>query len=226
MTHLAIALNSVRFYYPDHPNETVIDISDWSLAKGERAFVHGPSGCGKSTLLSLLGGLLSPNEGLVNVLGQNLEQLSGYERDQFRAQNIGYVFQQFNLIPYLNAVDNIRLANHFAKQKILQDQVASLLTRLNIQVSDWHKPARNLSVGQQQRVAIARALINQPEILIADEPTSSLDQANRDAFMQLLIEIVQANNITLLCVSHDLSLSKHFNRVETFNDFNHQGKIV
>ena len=221
MNTTAVDLSNVRFCYPDRTDIPVLDIPSWSLNIGEQAFIHGPSGGGKSTFLSILSGLLTINEGHISILGQRLDQMSNRQRDQFRANHIGYVFQQFNLIPYLNAVDNIQLASQFAQQNkkaLLQKEIRELLSALNIAESDWQKPTRNLSIGQQQRVAIARSLINKPELLIADEPTSSLDQTNRDAFMSLLMSIVENNGITLLFVSHDMSLSNYFSRVEALND--------
>jgi len=223
MTDLAVDLLHLRFSYPSEPESPVLDIPSWGLDKGEQAFIYGPSGCGKSTLLSLISGMLDCPQGQVAVLGTDISKLSNRQRDRFRAQNIGYVFQQFNLIPYLNAVDNIRLAAQFSNKKQqsnLQSDINSLLRSLNISENDSLKPTRLLSIGQQQRVAIARALINKPQLLIADEPTSSLDQDNRDAFVHLLMAMAQENNITLLFVSHDMSLATHFNRVESLSDIN------
>jgi putative ABC transport system ATP-binding protein len=219
---MAIELSNVRFFYPEQPNELILDIPSWSLPSGEQAFIHGPSGSGKSTLLSLLSGLIKPTSGQLSVLGQRLDQMTQRQRDQFRATNIGYVFQQFNLIPYLNAFDNILLASQFSKHKqsTINEDIQSLLIALNIDKTHWYKPTRTLSQGQQQRVAIARALINKPKLLIADEPTSSLDANNRDAFMKLLMPIVDSTNMTLVFVSHDLSLSHYFNRVESLSDIN------
>lgn len=220
---MAIELMNVRFHYPEQPNQTVLNIPSWSLSAGEQTFVHGPSGGGKSTLLNLLSGLLMPDEGQVEIFGQRLDQMTSRQRDRFRANHIGYVFQQFNLIPYLNAFDNTLLASQFSQRKKtpgLHGEIKKLLTALNIAESDWHRSTRNLSIGQQQRVAIARALINKPQLLIADEPSSSLDPINREAFMALLMSIVEDNRITLVFVSHDLSLSTYFNRVESLSDIN------
>ncbi len=220
---MAIELTNVRFHYPEQPTKTVLNIPSWSVPCGEQVFVHGPSGTGKSTLLNLLNGLLIPSTGQVNIFGQDVVQLTSRQCDQFRASHIGYVFQQFNLIPYLNALDNIRLASQFSQRKktpALQDEIKQLLNTLNIAENDWYQAARKLSIGQQQRVAIARALINKPQLLIADEPTSSLDHSNREAFMKLLLSMVAENDMTLVFVSHDLSLSHYFNRLESLNDIN------
>ena len=128
---------------------------------------------------------------------------------------------------YLNAIENIQLARYFSKlqsepksKSSLNAEIEALLKSLNMPEKDWSKPVRTRSIGQQQRIAIARALINKPALLIADEPTSSLDQDNRDAFMALLMSIVEDNGITLLFVSHDMSLSHYFTRFESLNDIN------
>lgn len=220
----AIDISNVRFYYPGQRDTPVLDIPSWSLSAGESVFIHGSSGSGKTTLLSLLSGLLPVSAGHLHILGQHLDGMSNRQRDQFRANHIGYVFQQFNLIPYLDAINNIRLASQFSQRKktvSLQHDIKTLLSALNITELDWKKPARYLSIGQQQRIAIARALINKPQLLIADEPTSSLDQQNRDAFMTLLMSMVAEHDMTLLFVSHDLSLSHYFSRVEALSDINH-----
>ncbi|PHS31190.1 MAG: ABC transporter ATP-binding protein [Methylophaga sp.] len=220
---MAINLSNVCFHYPDRPKQRVLDIPSWTVSSGEQVFVHGDSGGGKSTLLNLLSGLLSPSEGQVTILGQRLDQMTRRQRDRFRANHIGYVFQQFNLLPYLNAIDNIRLASQFSARKktiSLHDDIKKLLMDLNLAEKDWQIPARKLSIGQQQRVAIARAMINKPQLLIADEPTSSLDQSNRDAFMALLMSMINENDITLLFVSHDMSLANYFSRIEALVDIN------
>ena len=219
---MAIELTDIRFYYLDRPENIVLNIPSWSLSTGEQAFVQGPSGGGKSTLLGLLSGMLVPSEGKVTVLGQRLDKMSSRQRDQFRAMHIGYVFQQFNLMPYLNAIDNVLLATQFSNRKntSLLNEIKTLFNGLNIPEKEWNRPTRDLSIGQQQRVAIARALINKPQILIADEPTSSLDRENSEAFMRLLMPIVAENRITLLFVSHDQSLATYFTKVESLNDFN------
>lgn len=199
-----------------------MNIPRWNVSAGEKIFVHGPSGCGKSTLLNVLCGMLVASSGEVSILGERLDQMSPRQRDHFRARHIGYVFQQFNLITYLSAKENIQLAQYFGKhgKTNSQKETERLLTNLNIHSDDWNKQINKLSIGQQQRIAIARALINKPELVIADEPTSSLDQENRDNFMSLLMSLVTENNSTLVFVSHDLSLSKHFDRVDALSEFN------
>lgn len=170
--------------------------------------------------------MLVPDSGLISVNDSRLDKMTARQRDNFRANQIGYVFQQFNLIPYLNSMDNIRLARYLAGSPggaSADDGIESLLSELNIEAQEWGKPVSRLSMGQQQRVAIARALINKPKILIADEPTSSLDQANRDTFMSILMEVANVDGITLVFVSHDLSLKSYFSRVEAMSEINQGG---
>ena len=223
---MIIDLVNLKFSYAEQSSSRVIDIPSWSLSAGEHTLIHGSSGSGKSTLLNILNGLLSVDSGHVKVLGQRIDEMTNRQRDTFRANNIGYVFQQFNLIPYLDAIDNIQLANYFSKSKSISKstittEIETLLQTLNIAEKDWKKPVRALSIGQQQRIAIARALINKPTLIIADEPTSSLDQENSDAFMKLLMALVDKHEITLLFVSHDVSLSHYFSRIELLSDINH-----
>lgn len=220
---MAIQLTDVRFAYPSAQDKIVLDINNWSVQTKEQIFIHGPSGCGKSTLLNLLSGMLQTAQGEISILGEPLHKMSSRQLDRFRASHIGYIFQQFNLISYLNAVDNIQLASQFSKgnnKSKINEDIKSLLSRFNIDQSHWSKPINQLSIGQQQRIAIARAMINQPEIIIADEPTSSLDQDNRDNFMTELLSMVSDNGSTLLFVSHDMSLAQHFQKVVALSDIN------
>lgn len=224
---MTIQLRDVQFCYPEAPAKSVLSIKNWSVSKQEHVFIHGPSGSGKSTLLNLLSGMLRTTRGEVSVLGHRLDQLSNRQHDQFRANHIGYIFQQFNLIPYLNPIDNIRLANQFSRSKTaastVGNKIESLLATFNIPPSEWQKPVSRLSIGQQQRIAITRAMINQPELLIADEPTSSLDPENRDNFMAELMSLATEYQTTLLFVSHDMSLSHYFERIDPLSEINAAG---
>jgi putative ABC transport system ATP-binding protein len=178
-------------------------------------FLHGPSGCGKSTLLGLLAGVLLPQSGRVNLLGQDWAELPSSRRDAFRADHVGYIFQQFNLLAYLSVLDNVLLPCRFSAaraKRALPGAAQSLLERVELPQALWTKPAGELSVGQQQRVAAARALIGTPEIVIADEPTSALDAALRDNFMALLLGATRAAGSTLVFVSHDERLAAAFDR--------------
>ena len=208
-----IELTDITFHYAEH---CILDIPQWSVSQGEHVFIHGSSGCGKSTLLNIISGLLQPTTGQITVAGQALHLLSSRQRDRFRAKSVGYVFQQFNLIPYLSAYHNLTLASRFFKTRV--KTASQMLSALNISPQDQARPVRQLSIGQQQRVAIARSLINQPAILIADEPTSSLDHTNQKNFMNLLFDVMQ--DTTLVFVSHDLSLAHYFTRVVPFDRIN------
>ncbi len=151
---MAVQLTGVQFSYRNDSQRQLLDIGQWGVERGERVLIHGPSGAGKTTLLNIMSGLLACTRGDVSVLGQRLDQMSAKQRDQFRADNIGCVFQRFNLIPYLNAIDNIGLASTFSAGGNAQwrDEASALLSALMIEQSDWVKPTSNLSMGQQQRV--------------------------------------------------------------------------
>jgi putative ABC transport system ATP-binding protein len=209
-----ISLHDVKFSYGKRP--PVLDIASLEVERGRRIFLHGPSGSGKSTLLSLVSGVLLPQEGTIEVLGKNLRALSASERDVLRGTNIGYIFQGFNLVSYLTVQENIvlpcelhRARRARIREATLEAEVHRISKRLDI-LDLLKAPLHKLSVGQQQRVAIARAVIGAPPLVIADEPTSSLDQDRRDAFLDLLNEMVAEAQSTLLFVSHDLGLASHF----------------
>lgn len=212
-----IELNNVHFRWPSSSEPTLV-IDSLTINQGEHAFIKGPSGCGKSTLLSLLTGINQANQGQVTVLDTQLSDLSSRQRDRFRADHIGYIFQQFNLLPYLNVLENVTLPCQFSAQRkrrvkgSLEQNAKQLLERLHLPKSCIDKPVVNLSIGQQQRVAAARALIGAPALIIADEPTSSLDYDNRSAFIELLQEQIDEANATLLFVSHDPTLEPLFDK--------------
>lgn len=215
-----IQLDNLVFSWP-RQKTPVLSIPHWQVERGERVFLHGPSGGGKSTLLNLLAGLLLPQQGRVKILQTELQRLSGRARDRFRAQHIGLVFQQFNLIPYLDVETNILLGAHFnPARRAACLSPAALLERLALPATLLHQPASQLSVGQQQRVAVARALINAPALIIADEPTSALDSDTRDAFIRLLLDCAGAQNSTLIFVSHDRTLAPYFTRHEQLAQLN------
>lgn len=196
-----------------------LQIEEFAVERGERIFIKGESGSGKSTLLSLLGGVLTPQRGSIELLGQIINTLPGSARDRFRADHIGFIFQQFNLLPYLSVVENVLLPLHFSSrrrerveaQRPAGEEARRLLAHLDLTGELLERPVTELSVGQQQRVAAARALIGSPELVIADEPTSSLDADRREAFIELLKSECDAAGNTLLFVSHDSSLEGHFN---------------
>nr|WP_261816549.1 ABC transporter ATP-binding protein [Vibrio gallicus] len=220
-----IELNNVRFTWPDAEKAT-LDIPSLTVKRGQHIFIKGPSGCGKSTLLSLLTGISSCESGTLKVLDTELSSLSQTQRDRFRADNIGYIFQQFNLLPYLSVIDNVILPCHFSKRRKqgadsdLKQQARQLLSRLHLAEELLDKPVVELSIGQQQRVAAARALIGKPQLVIADEPTSALDFANRTAFIELLMEQAQLADSTLVFVSHDPTLEALFDISVDLQDIN------
>lgn len=209
----AIELKALRFYY--QPNSWQLFIEQLQLQCGQHLFVRGTSGSGKTTLLNLLSGIARPVSGELWLQGHAMHQASSRQRDKLRARHIGVVFQQLNLIPYLSVLDNSLLSSHFSGQPQSEALLRAklLLQHLGLAESLWHTPARLLSVGQQQRVAIARALVPKPALLIADEPTSALDAENRDAFMQVLLAEADANQCTVIFVSHDPGLQRYFNHV-------------
>jgi putative ABC transport system ATP-binding protein len=220
----AVRLNDVRFGY--RRGHAVLDIKDLEVGRGERVFLYGPSGSGKTTLLGLLAGVLRADGGQVVVLGQDLGLLSGRRRDAFRAQHIGYVFQLFNLIPYLSVLDNITLpcrTSPARRQQLQGETMESAARRLAGELGITNllaKKVTDLSVGQQQRVAAARALLGSPELVIADEPTSALDASRREAFLDLLFRCCESAAATLVFVSHDLGLSRLFHRSLSLPEIN------
>ena len=211
-----IDLTELHFAWPRAGHDT-LDVASLHVLAGEAVFVHGPSGCGKSTLLGLLAGVLVPTAGTVELMGQPFSALRGAVRDRLRADHIGYLFQQFNLLPYLSALDNVQLPCRFSSRRArragdARARACELLQSVGLPEGRWRQAAAELSVGQQQRVAAARALIGSPELVIADEPTSALDAALRDAFMTLLLAQCRGNGSTLVFVSHDERLAERFDR--------------
>ncbi len=209
----AVVVRDLRFRYPGAAADT-LRIDAFEVAAGERVFVRGPSGCGKTTLLSLLAGVLVASSGSVSLLGTDWRQLAPGRRDRRRADHVGYIFQQFNLLPYLSVLDNVLLPCRFsaARARRGSEAAAPLLARMGLDAALVRRDAGHLSVGQQQRVAAARALIGRPELVIADEPTSALDEPLRDSFMTLLLEACAEAGSALVFVSHDARLAARFDR--------------
>lgn len=220
---LSVEARGLKFSYPGGP--PVLDIPTMEIRSGERVFLFGPSGSGKTTLLGLVAGVLRPPPGGLFVLGRDVGALSPAGRDQLRAEHIGYVFQMFNLIPYLNVRDNIALpvrinADRRARLTGGVDQAVSAAAQ-HLGIGELlDERVTRLSVGQQQRVAAARAILGAPELIIADEPTSALDADRRHAFLDLLFENVTEAGSTLLFVSHDLALADRFDRSLSLPELN------
>ena len=224
-----IRLTDVRFRWR-RQDPLVLDIPVLDVARGERVFIKGPSGSGKTTLLNLLGGVARPEHGGVAVMDTDIARLGGARRDAFRADHVGFIFQMFNLVPYLSMVENVLLPCRFsaarrtralAKSASPAAEARRLLAHMDLDVDALAaRPVTRLSMGQQQRVAAARSLIGGPEIVIADEPTSSLDADVRRAFLDLLFGEVADTGATLLFVSHDAALADAFDRVIALADVN------
>jgi putative ABC transport system ATP-binding protein len=219
-----ITLSGLRFRWPGAGSDTLA-IEHLVIDDDEAVFLHGPSGCGKSTLLGLLAGVLLAHPGQVNVLGHDWTTMAAGRRDSLRADQVGFIFQQFNLLPYLSVRDNVLLPCRFSAQRAeragpLNAAAEALLQRVGLAPALWSVPAATLSVGQQQRVAAARALIGAPALVIADEPTSALDAALRDSFMDLLLGACRAAGSTLVFVSHDERLAGRFDRRVSLPEIN------
>ena len=217
-----IRLDSVRFYWSKNKDFKIF-IPELKISEGEKVLLLGESGSGKTTLLSLVSGFLSPISGDIYLNEKNINSLSARSRDQYRSDNIGIIFQQFNLLPYASVIDNIILPLYFSKvraSKIINQKETAINLCKSLRLPDTvtRMQANNLSVGQQQRVAVARALIGNPSLVIADEPTSSLDYDAQNIFLDLMFSQIEKNNSSLLMVSHDTSLSSYFDRVIDINE--------
>ena len=220
---LAINMQNLSFQYEDaHP---ILKLDAFEVKKQEKIFIYGPSGCGKSTLLGLIAGVFLPQQGTLEVFGLDFCSTSRSKRDKIRGKEIGYIFQTFNLIPYLSCLENILLPCIITRQRKtkitgpLEGEATLLAEHLNL-TEVLHKKARQLSVGQQQRVAAARALIGNPQLVIADEPTSSLDGKNTNEFLKLLLREWEEKKFTLVFVSHDERLANDFNRSVSLPELN------
>lgn len=222
MPEPALCLIDVSFAWPGSGGFR-LSCSRFEIASGEKVLLLGASGSGKSTLLSLICGIVAVDRGNVLVGGTDLKSLGSSARDQFRAEQIGVIFQQFNLLPYARVADNILLPLHFAPQRRARagagtQEAVRLCAALDLPHDLLDVPAGRLSVGQQQRVAVARALIGGPPLIVADEPTSALDAETQDKFLDLLFAQIAETGSALLMVSHDARLGARFNRVIRIED--------
>lgn len=226
MAEPAIDITGLEFAWPGGP--LLLQIDALRIERAERVFLSGASGSGKSTLLGLISAVLQPRCGSVRIIGNPINQMSSGERDRFRGEHLGFIFQMFNLIPYLTVRENVLLPLRFSPTRrarlgsdTAEHEAERLLTALGLTGDDLlDRAVTALSIGQQQRVAAARALIGRPEVLIADEPTSSLDAAARENFLQLLINECESFGTTLLFVSHDRSLRSLFPRTLELAELN------
>jgi ABC-type lipoprotein export system ATPase subunit len=212
----ALRVENLRFRYasgdPDQPFE--LRVKRLELEEGEQMLLTATSGGGKSTLLSLIAGLIDPLAGTVEVAGTNIHSLRGHARDLFRGRKIGMIFQTFNLLQGFSAAENIKAALMLAGKppREQKEKAAALLSQLGITRPD--APVEQLSVGQQQRVAVARAVACGPALVLADEPTASLDPENAAKAIELIQRVCRESGAALLCVSHDPSMAARFERRE------------
>ena len=226
---MAVEIDRIRFAWMSGQPD-VLDIPRFEVAAGERVFIEGPSGSGKSTLFSLLGGVSRPREGTVRILGAGVSEMPARRRDRFRADHVGFVFQMFNLVPYLSMVDNVILPCRFSRRRrerarsrsgAPEAEARRLLSRLGLDEDELlARAVTDLSIGQQQRVAVARALIGAPELIIADEPTSALDEGTRERFLELLSAQCDEAGASLLFASHDTRLGVAFDRRVSLAELN------
>ncbi|HBC56975.1 MAG TPA: ABC transporter ATP-binding protein [Gammaproteobacteria bacterium] len=216
MSEHVIEINDLYFKY----NET----SDWllkdlelSVEKGEFIAIRGPSGVGKSTLLNLIALLAKPDKGEIRLIGQDVTNFTESEATVWRRQNLGFVFQQFHLLPHLTVVENIQLPLALNQMDLAPPQLTEILHTLDIN-DLCHKYPRHLSGGQMQRVAIARAMIHQPSILLADEPTGNLDEELSDEVLKLMVRQIKLRLVSTLMVTHSDAAASYADKVYYFEN--------
>jgi putative ABC transport system ATP-binding protein len=216
-----LLLKDVRksFVEPDGTVLKILDIPNFQVAAAEQVVLMGQSGCGKTTLLHVISGISRPDGGRVEIDGCDIARLAEFQRDRFRAEKIGYVFQTFNLLAGFSALENVLLGMSFARGRSDADRARSLLERMGLGRRLTHKPAM-LSVGEQQRVAVARALANRPKLLLADEPTANVDRAHQQQIVELIRETCREEKVALLLVTHTTEVAEQFERVEHLERFN------
>ncbi|MEL6997192.1 MAG: ABC transporter ATP-binding protein [Pseudomonadota bacterium] len=220
MDMAGVELSDLRFRWT-RTGPLILDIDAFAVEAGARIFLRGPSGSGKTTLLNVIGGVATPQTGRIRIGDTEITKLSPAARDRFRAERIGFIFQQFNLVPYLGLIENVTLPCRFSAQRrdkatanrSLDQEARRLLTHMQLDPAELAgRPVATLSVGQQQRVAAARALVGSPDLIVADEPTSSIDADAREAFLNLLFDETKRTGATVIFVSHDTGLTDMFDR--------------
>ena len=232
---MLLEIENLKFKWPKSQSD-LIDIQSLKINEGESIFLHGPSGSGKTTLLNLISGIVTPSSGAIRIMEHDLSHMSESKRDNFRGDHMGFIFQQFNLVPYLSPLENIVLTGTFSKRKsdivrkrskFREYEAKRLLEALQLKDEElMNRPSSNLSVGQQQRVAAARALYGAPELIIADEPTSALDRENQEGFLKLLFSECKERKISLVFVSHDQSLGDFFDRKVSLKEINRAAQNI
>jgi len=207
------------FIEPNGEPLHVLDIPKFNLADGEQMALVGRSGCGKTTLLHVIAGISTATSGNVYIDNLDITRLSEAGRDRFRAENVGYVFQTFNLLSGFTALENVQLGMTFARGRKDPQRAKELLDRVGLSHRLSHKPA-TMSVGEQQRTAVARALANEPKLLLADEPTANVDPANQQAMIELIRQTCEEERVALLLVTHAMDVAEQFERIEQLEDIN------
>ncbi|MGD9127024.1 MAG: ABC transporter ATP-binding protein [Planctomycetia bacterium] len=207
------------FPEPDGGRLPILDIDAFVLEEGKQMALVGRSGCGKSTLLHVISGISRPDSGRVMIGDWDITLFTESESDQFRAEQIGYVFQTFNLLPGFSALENVLLGMRFAGGRVDYKRAKMLLDRVGLSHRTTHKPTQ-LSVGEQQRVSVARALANRPRVLLADEPTANVDSGHQQQVIDLLRQTCEEEKVSLLVVTHTPEVANQFDRIDNLEDFN------
>lgn len=216
-----LELHNVKksFVEPDGKKLPILDIERFSVGAGEQMVLVGRSGSGKTTLLHVIAGISRPDSGEIHVAGREITRLPEAGRDRFRANNLGYVFQTFNLLAGFSALENVLLGMSFGGGRPDRTRAAALLERVGLSHRLSHKPAM-LSVGEQQRVAVARALVHRPKLLLADEPTANVDSKNQQQMIDLIRDTCREENVALILVTHTNEVAAQFDRVDRLEAFN------
>lgn len=219
---MSLRLKDVRKSYveQDGTRLPILGIAEFNLDAGEQVALVGESGGGKTTLLNVISGITAPDSGEVVIANTNVAKLSEPARDRFRALKIGFVFQTFNLLPAFTALENVLLGMSFSGLRSDRNRAKELLGRVGLSHRLHHRPAM-LSVGEQQRVAVARALVNRPALLLADEPTASIDEQHQAKVLELIRETCAENKCSLLLVTHSVEVATQFPRIARLKEFNH-----
>ena len=222
-----LLLENVRKSYiePNGERLPILDVARFQVAEGEQVVLRGRSGCGKTTLLNCIAGLTTVDAGRIALDGRDVTKLSEAQRDRFRAQHLGFVFQTFNLLPAFTALENVLLGMTFTGGRPDAARAEKLLADVGLSHRLTHKP-RTLSVGEQQRVAVARALANKPKLLLADEPTANVDPAHQQQVVDLLREACRRENVAMLLVTHADEVARQFERIEYLEQVNRIGSSV
>ena len=218
---MSLLLENISKSYrePDGGSLPVLKIERFELVRGEQVALVGASGGGKTTLLNVISGITTPDSGRVVIDDTVVTGMPEPIRDRFRAERIGFVYQTFNLLPAFTALENVLLGMSFSRGRVDRDRALQLLDSVGLSHRLEHRPGQ-LSVGEQQRVAVARALANRPSLLLADEPTANVDLSNQQTILDLIRSACTADNVSLLLVTHSISVAEQFDRIERLDEFN------